>query len=71
MATVVEFDIPNIHCKNCALKIQQSLERMLGVESVDCDVDNHNAKVIINPLKIDVKKIQTMLIALGFTALII
>ena len=70
MQQALQFDIPDIHCKKCAAKIKQALESVSGVESTEFNVQQKNAKVVIDTLKTDGSKIKAMILALGFTAMI-
>ncbi len=66
----VVFDIPDIHCKICANIIKQALYFTAGVEEIETSFEERNASVSINPEMITSKKIKTMIIALGFSAMI-
>ena len=70
MQQALEFDIPDIHCKKCAAKIQQALESISGVESTELSVQQKHAKIVIDTLKTNGSKIKAMMLALGFTAMI-
>ncbi len=70
MQLALEFDIPDIHCKKCASKIQLALESVSGVESTEFNVQQKHAKIIIDTLKTNGSKIKAMILALGFTAMI-
>lgn len=65
------FDIPNIHCKICANIIKQALYFTAGVEEIETSFEEGNAIVSIDTELITSKKIKTMIIALGFSAVII
>ena len=63
-------DIPDIHCKICANIIKKALGFTAGVETIEINFDERNASVYINPERITSKKIKTIVIALGFSAMI-
>ncbi len=64
-------DIPDIHCKRCANIIKQALDFTAGVEAIEINFEERNASVSIDPERITSKKIKTIIIALGFSAMII
>lgn len=66
----VVFDIPDIHCKICANIIKQALHFTAGVEKIETSFEERNASVSIDTELITSKKIKTMIIALGFSAMI-
>ena len=70
MQLELEFEIPDIHCKKCASKIQQALESVSGVESAEFNVQQRHGTVVIDTLKTNSLKIKAMILALGFTAMI-
>lgn len=39
------FKIPSIHCKHCAMTIKTELNDLVGVKSVDVDVEGKSADV--------------------------
>lgn len=41
----VKLNIPSIHCGHCAMTIKTELADLLGVKSVDVDVQNKSAMV--------------------------
>lgn len=63
-------DIPDIHCKICANIIKKALGFTAGVETIEINFEERNASVSINPERITSKKIKTIVIALGFSAMI-
>ena len=65
------FDIPDLHCKNCANAIKQSLSLTAGVEDVKINLEEKNASVTIDTKRITNKKIKAIIIALGFSAMLI
>ena len=71
MILTVEYNIPDIHCKHCANKIALALQYTAGVSSSKVNLETHNATVHIDPMVISGMRIKAMLVALGFTAMII
>lgn len=63
-------DIPDIHCKICANIIKKALGFTAGVETIEINFEERNASVSINPERITSKKIKNIVIALGFSAMI-
>ena len=71
MLLTVEYDIPDIHCKKCADKIALVLKYTAGVSSSEVSLENHHATVKLDPHVISGVKIKAMLVALGFSAMIL
>lgn len=58
----------NIHCKNCAAKIQDNVSFEKGVKDLTIDVDAKTVRIVYNPSKTDVKKLAEAIRKLGYTA---
>ena len=71
MKQTISFEIPDIHCNKCAKKILLALEQTAGIESSNVDYNERQATVQIESLVISSKKIKAMLIALGFSAIVL
>ena len=71
MKQIISFDIPDIHCNRCAKKILLALEQTAGVESSNVDYYEKQATVKFENLIITSKKIKAMLIALGFSVMLL
>jgi copper chaperone CopZ len=65
------FEIPDMHCTNCARKISLTLGFLSGIDSSEVNFQQKKAIVEINPAKISQNKIKLIIIALGFSALLI
>ena len=71
MKQTISFEIPDIHCSKCAKKILLALEQTAGIENSDVNYGEKQATVQIESLVISSNKIKAMLIALGFSAMIL
>jgi len=67
----VEYNIPDMHSKKCANKISLALQFTAGVSSANINLDNHLATIQIDPTIITGTRIKSMIIALGYNAMII
>ncbi|MCE7742229.1 MAG: heavy-metal-associated domain-containing protein [Candidatus Heimdallarchaeota archaeon] len=65
------YEIPDIHCKNCARKIGLALGFTSGVDSSEVSFSEKKATVEINPEKISKYKIKAIIVALGFSAMLV
>lgn len=71
MRVIIEYEIENIHCKKCAEKIELALKYTAGIETSEVNLAEKQVKVKIDPFQITSSKIKMMLIALGFSAMIL
>ena len=71
MKVKIEYEIENIHCKRCAEKIELALKYTAGIETSEVDFEEKQVTVEINPFQITSLKIKMMLVALGFSAMIL
>ncbi|MFW9852466.1 MAG: heavy-metal-associated domain-containing protein [Candidatus Thorarchaeota archaeon] len=71
MKLKIEYEVENIHCKKCAEKIELALKYTAGIETSEVDLEGKQVKVEIDPFQITSLKIKMMLIALGFSAMIV
>ena len=71
MRLLIEYEVEDIHCKKCAEKIELALKYTAGIETSEVNLEEKHVKVKIDPFKITSSKIKMMLIALGFSAMII
>ena len=71
MRQSIEVDIQDIHCKKCAHKIALALEQTLGVETSEVNFKERQASLVIDNLMISRSKIKAIIIALGFSAILI
>ena len=71
MRVIIEYEVENIHCKKCAEKIKLALKYTAGIESSEVNLTEKQVKVKIDPFQITSSKIKMMLIALGFSAMIL
>ncbi len=71
MRLVIEYEVENLHCKKCVEKIELALMYTAGIETSEVNFEEKQVKVKINPFQITSKKIKMMLLALGFSAMII
>lgn len=58
----------NLHCKNCAAKIQDNVAFEKGVKDLSIEVDAKTVKIVYNPAKTDAKKLEEAIRKLGYTA---
>ena len=65
------YEIPDIHCTKCARKIGLALGFTSGVDSSCVDFKEKTATVEINPDKISKYKIKAIIVALGFSAMLV
>ena len=65
------YEISDIHCNKCAAKIRLALEYTSGVESTEVSLKEKTAIVNIDPEKITTKKIKGIIVALGFSAMLV
>lgn len=61
----------NIHCKNCAAKVQDNIAFEKGVEDLKIDVPSKKVTITYNPKKTDVGKLVEAIKKLGYTAEVI
>ncbi|MCG3221085.1 MAG: heavy-metal-associated domain-containing protein [Candidatus Heimdallarchaeota archaeon] len=71
MKQTISLEISDIHCNKCAKIIALALKQTAGVESSTVDYDEKQATVNIENLIISSYKIKTMIVALGFTAMLL
>ncbi|MHA1223302.1 MAG: heavy-metal-associated domain-containing protein [Candidatus Heimdallarchaeaceae archaeon] len=71
MQSQIKVEIPDIHCKKCAAKIKLALDYTAGVNSVELHVDDKYIIAEIDSFIISRQRLKTLLIALGFSALLI
>ena len=71
MIQTVEYNIPDLHCKNCANKIALALKFTAGVNFTKISLENNHAIVKIDPQIISGTRIKAMIVALGFSAMIL
>ena len=65
------YEIPDIHCTKCARKISLALGFTYGVDSSQVSLQEKTAIVEIDPDKITKNKIKAIIIALGFSAMLV
>ncbi len=65
------YDIPDIHCAKCARKIGLALGFTSGVDSSEISLKEKRAIVEIDPNKITKNKIKAIIVALGFSAMLV
>lgn len=58
----------NLHCKNCAAKIQDNVSFEKGVKDLTIDVDAKTVRIVYNPSKTNVDKLAEAIRKLGYTA---
>lgn len=58
----------NLHCKNCAAKIQDNVAFEKGVKDMSIDVDAKTVRIVYNPAKTNVDKLAEAIRKLGYTA---
>lgn len=58
----------NLHCKNCAAKIQDNVAFEKGVKDLTIDVDAKTVRIVYNPSKTNVDKLAEAIRKLGYTA---
>jgi copper chaperone CopZ len=71
MKQTISIEIEDIHCSKCARKIAVALEYTAGVESSEIDLKEKQATVKIENLIITGSKIKAMIVALGFSAMLL
>lgn len=71
MKQTISIEIEDIHCSKCAHKIELALEYTAGVENSKVDFSGKQATVQIENLIISSSKIKAMIIALGFSAILL
>jgi len=64
-------NIPDIHCTKCARKIGLALKFTSGVDSSVVDFKEKKATVDIDTDKISKYKIKGIIVALGFSAMLV
>ncbi|MCQ2179863.1 MAG: heavy-metal-associated domain-containing protein [Bacteroidales bacterium] len=58
----------NLHCKNCAAKIQDNVSFEKGVKDLSINVDAKTVRIVYNPAKTDAGKLAEAIRKLGYTA---
>lgn len=71
MKQTISLEILDIHCSKCAKKIALALEQTAGVENSEVDYSGKQATVKIENLIVSSYKIKMMLVALGFSAMLL
>ncbi|NPD88938.1 MAG: heavy-metal-associated domain-containing protein [Asgard group archaeon] len=71
MKQTISLEISDIHCSKCAKIIALALEQTAGIECSEVDYGEKQATVKIENLVISSYKIKTMIVALGFTAMLL
>lgn len=61
----------NIHCKDCAKKIQENIGFEKGVVGLEVSVEERTATITYNPAKTDVVTLLAAMRKIGFPATII
>ncbi|MHA1198826.1 MAG: heavy-metal-associated domain-containing protein [Candidatus Heimdallarchaeaceae archaeon] len=65
------YEIPDIHCQKCARKIGLALGFTSGIDFSEVNFKERTATVEINPDKISKYKIKAIIVALGFSAMLV
>ncbi len=65
------YEIPDMHCTKCARKISLALGYTCGIDSAEVSFKEKTATVDINPDKITTNKIKAIIVALGFSAMLV
>ena len=65
--TTLTYSIPNINCKHCVHTITSEVSELIGVISVEADVDNKHAVVTFGP-PADDEKIRSLLAEINYPA---
>lgn len=58
----------DIHCKNCAAKVEANLPFEKGVEDLKIDVPTKVVTIVFNPKKTDVTKLAEAIRKVGYKA---
>lgn len=58
----------NIHCANCARKVNENLAFEKGVKDLDVSVSDKTIKVSFDPAKTDTVKLKKAINRLGYSA---
>ena len=58
----------NLHCRNCAAKIQDNVAFEKGVKDLSISVDAKTVRIVYNPAKTNVDKLAEAIRKLGYTA---
>lgn len=61
----------NLHCKNCAKKVQENLAFVKGVTDLKVSLENQEIIVTFDPAKTSVEKLQAEIKRLGYAANIV
>ncbi len=71
MTQLLVYDIPDMHCKQCAKVLRLALGFTAGVEKTEISLENLNASISIDPRIISKTKIKAIIVALGFSAMLL
>ncbi len=63
----VVFDV-DVHCQGCISKIEKNIAFEPGVKDLVCDLDAKTVKVVYDPKKTDVEKLQAAFAKINKTA---
>lgn len=58
----------NIHCKNCAKKIEDNIAFEKGVTALEVSVEEKTVTVTFDPSKTEIETLRAAIIKLGYTA---
>lgn len=64
----IRFKIPDLHCKGCADRSRNILERLKGVEKAEVSYDDKSAKVEYNPDETLFEEMKKALSKANYTA---
>ena len=67
MEDKVKFQVPNISCGHCVMKIKREVSELAGVTSVDGDVETKNVEIAYGP-PATVEGIKALLDEIGYPA---
>ena len=65
------YEISDIHCARCAKKISLALGYTFGVESTEVSLKNKTAVVSLDLARVTTSKIKGIIVALGFSAMLV
>lgn len=64
----VILDVKDMHCVNCAMKLQSLEDDLPGVSSIEASYRKQKMTVVFNPAEVSLDKILEAIKNLGYTA---
>lgn len=65
---VVVLEVPDMHCPACPITVQKSLVQLDGVIKAEADLKSKTARVVFDPIKINVQTLIDATTKVGYTS---